>query len=129
MQNGVDRPIEEEWLGHVVRDDLEAPPPLEVLEVAGNPGNQVVDADDVVTVGQQTLAQVRSEEARPTRDDRSGCHPLEYKGRLRAADAAIDEAAIAHGLGVEDVAAVNDHRTAHQALQAIEVALAELVPR
>src|SRR4029077_12998817 len=106
MQDRIDRSIEVERLGYVVVDHLETAPPLEVLDVAGDAGNQVVDADDVVAIGQQTLAEVRSEESRPARDDRPPCHPArDYKERLRAANTAVDETAIAHGLRVEDVAA------------------------
>src|SRR6266567_6562708 len=47
---------------------------------------------------------------------------------LLAANAAIREAQAFHGRGVVDVAAVDDHRPAHELLDARHVELAELVP-
>src|SRR5207245_4633886 len=45
-----------------------------------------------------------------------------------AADSAIDEAAIPHGLGVVDVATVHQYRAAHGRLDPIEIETAEFVP-
>src|SRR5712692_5955637 len=48
--------------------------------------------------------------------------------RLVAADASIREAKAAHGRGVVDVAAVDDHRLPHRLLDTTEVEVAEFVP-
>ena len=119
MQDGVYRALEIERLTDVVLNGLEGLVAAEVSKVLCHAGHQVIDADDRPSVGQQALGEVRSKEACPACDDRS---------QLRAADAAVDEAAIAHGLGVEDVAAVDDHGTAHETFDAVEVELPKLVP-
>src|SRR5205807_4390879 len=56
------------------------------------------------------------------------CPPPNGEGILGATDAAVDKTAVAHGLRVEDVPAVDDNRPTHQALHAIEIELSELVP-
>src|SRR5712692_7981429 len=61
-------------------------------------------------------------------DPRKPAPPVTTARKSGTADAPVDEAAFAHCLGVEDVAAVDDHGTAHQALDAIEVEVAKLVP-
>src|SRR6266851_2888144 len=61
-------------------------------------------------------------------DPRKPAPPVTTARKSGTADAPVDEAAFAHRLGVEDVAAVDDHRTAHQAFDPIEVELAKLVP-
>ena len=41
----------------------------QVLDVGGRAGDEVIDADDLVPVGQEALAQVRADEARAAGDD------------------------------------------------------------
>src|SRR5207245_10355893 len=64
----------------------------------------------------------------PRCDARKPAPPVTTARKLRPADAAVYKAAVPHRLGVEDVAAVDDHGSAHQALDAIEVELAKFVP-
>ncbi|SRR6266571_3645373 len=119
MQDGVYRALEIERLTDIVLDGLERLVAAEMGDVLRLACHQVVDTDNRPSVGQQPLAEMGSQKARPARDDRS---------QLRAADAAVDKAAIAHRPGIEDVAPVDDHGTAHETLDAVEVELAKLVP-
>src|SRR2546427_3428098 len=72
----------------------------------------------------QPSASSRSHRGEP----RKPAPPVTTARNLGAADAAVDEAAFAHRLRVEDVAAVDDDGPAHQAFDPIEVELAKFVP-
>ena len=41
--------------------------PQQVRDVVGRAGDEVVDADDVVPVGEEALAEMRADETRPRR--------------------------------------------------------------
>src|SRR5690606_2399767 len=61
--------LDEQRKGHVVAHELEPGVPGEVLDVPFGPGEQVVDAEHLVSVGQQAVDQVRSEKARAAGDE------------------------------------------------------------
>ena len=57
----IDLDIERE--GHVVTHELEARVAEQVLDVALGAGEKIIDADDVVAVGDQAIAEMRAEKA------------------------------------------------------------------
>jgi hypothetical protein len=72
--------LEEERVDDVVADYLESSVSEQVLHVAAAAGEEIVDAQDVVSFLQQTFAEVTSEESCAARDEyalhcrsRSGC--------------------------------------------------------
>ena len=71
MQDVVDRPVDLDRLGDVVLDELEPRVVEERRDVAARAGQQVVDADDLVAVVEESLAKMRPDEPRPAGDDRS----------------------------------------------------------
>ena len=75
MQHVVDRPVDLDRLGDVVLDERKCGLLEQVGDVPPVAGQQVVDADDLVAVGEEPLAQVRADEPRPAGDHRSR-HPL-----------------------------------------------------
>ena len=62
MQHGVDRTGHVHEVGHVAAEEAEPVGSLQVADVGGAPGEQVVEADDLDALGDQPRAQVRSEE-------------------------------------------------------------------
>src|ERR1700730_2140857 len=122
MQDSVQRAFHVKRLTDVVLEELERRVAAEVRNVVSGAGTQFAAADDLPLVGQQPLAKVRPQEARPASHDGTG------RQVSAATDAAVDEAAIPHCLRVEDIAPIDDHGTAHQTLDAIEVELAKLIP-
>ena len=69
MEDGVDVPRDPQEGGHVLVHVREAGSPEEVLDVSDRARDEVVDRDDAVTLVEEPLAQVRTEEAGATRDD------------------------------------------------------------
>jgi len=61
----VEHPVEldDDRLGDVVAEQLEAMVVEQVIDVAALPGEEVVEAQDLVPHAEQTLAQVRADEA------------------------------------------------------------------
>ena len=68
MEDRVDGAVEEDVLRHVVEDEAELPVPGEVRDVPLVARDQVVEADDLVTVGQEPVREVAPEEPRATGD-------------------------------------------------------------
>ena len=73
MKDAVD--LEQDRLDDVVADELEAGMALEMLDVGALAAEEVVQADDVVPVAQQPLAQMRSEKSRAARHQYSHVSP------------------------------------------------------
>ena len=71
VEDVIDGAVDLERLGDIVLDELELRVADQVDDVAAMPGQQVVDADHLVALGQETLAKVRADESRPAGDDRS----------------------------------------------------------
>ena len=69
VEDGVDVPGDPQERGHVLLHVREAGSPEEVLDVSDRARDEVVDRDDAVTLVEEPLAQVRTEEAGATRDD------------------------------------------------------------
>src|SRR5581483_12180829 len=59
--------LEQDRLDHVVADDLEGGVALEMLDVGAFAAEKIVQADDLVPVAQQPLAQMRSQKSRAAR--------------------------------------------------------------
>ena len=74
VQDQVDVTDHVDVVGDVDPDEAEAVVPDEVGEVVDRPRGEVVEGDDLVTTGDQSLAQVGPEEPGPAGDD--GTHPL-----------------------------------------------------
>ena len=65
MEHVVDRPVDRDRLGDVVLDEAEARPFEQVGDVPAVAGQQVVDADDLVPLGEEPLAEVGADKPRP----------------------------------------------------------------
>src|SRR5579884_1580178 len=63
-------------LDHIVLDERETWVTDKVLEIDLAPGDEVVDADHVVPVRDEVVAQVRSDEARASRHQNTQSSPL-----------------------------------------------------
>ncbi len=72
MEHVVHRVVEVKRASNVVADELEALVADQVVDVLAAAGDQVVDADHAVALGQQPLAQVRAEEAGAAGHHRGG---------------------------------------------------------
>ena len=73
MKDAID--LEQDRLDDVVADELEARMALEMLDIGALAAEEVVQADDVVPVAQQPLAQMRSEKSRAARHQCSHVSP------------------------------------------------------
>ena len=62
VEDEVDRLVDEDRLGHVVRDEAERVV-LDVLDVRERAADEVVHADDPLAALQQVVAEMRAEEA------------------------------------------------------------------
>ncbi len=69
MEDRVHGPVEEDVLRDVVVDEAELPVPGEVGDVADVARHEVVEADDLVTLGEKAVREVAAEEAGGPRDD------------------------------------------------------------
>ncbi len=69
MEDRVHRPVEVDVLRDVVEDEAELPVSGEVRDVAHVARHEVVEADDVVPLGEEAVREVAAEEARGSRDD------------------------------------------------------------
>ena len=87
MEHVVDRPVDLERPRHVVAEELEIAAPQQVGDVLPAPGHQVVDADHLVALGDQPLAEVRAEEAGPA-GDHGTAHARTRRGRAGSPTAA-----------------------------------------
>ena len=63
VEHAVQRAVDVDEFGHVVADELKALPADQVGDVLGTSGHEVVHADDLVTLGEKALTQVRAQEA------------------------------------------------------------------
>ena len=63
MEYDVDRPADVDVVGHVAAQQAEAWRVGEVLDVDRRTGDEVVEAEHLIPVAEQVLAQVRTEEA------------------------------------------------------------------
>jgi hypothetical protein len=70
MQHVVDQPVHVEWFGNVVDDHPELGIVEQVPDVVRPPGDEVVHAQDGMPLGQEPLAQVRTDEPGPAGDER-----------------------------------------------------------
>jgi hypothetical protein len=70
MQEGVHRIVDVKRLADIVVERLEVAVASKVGDVAGRPGDQVINAEDLPAIGEQPLAEVGAEEARAPGDDR-----------------------------------------------------------
>ncbi len=70
MEHVVHRSIDLDRLGDIVLDEAERRPLQEGGQVTAAAGQQVVDADDLIAVAQESLAEMRADETRSTGDDR-----------------------------------------------------------
>src|SRR5471032_3116524 len=66
---------DEDELRDVVLDEVKALVPREVLDVAGVSRDQIVDCDDAMTLGQQSIGEMRAKESTASRDDGDGTVP------------------------------------------------------
>ncbi len=71
MQHAVERSGHVRVGADVVADELELLVSHEVRDVVRRPGDEVVEPDDLVTVGQKAIAQMGAEEARGAGDQHS----------------------------------------------------------
>ena len=71
VQDVVERPVDVDVVRDVVLDEREAVAADEVLDVARDAGDEVVDADDFMAALEEQLAEVRAEEARAAGDERA----------------------------------------------------------
>ena len=62
---------QENEIGNIVLEELEIGIAGEMADVRSVAGDQIVDRNDVMAFGQQTVDQVRSQKARATSDDRN----------------------------------------------------------
>src|SRR5262245_52842899 len=84
VENVVHRPVDLDGLGNVVLDEVEPGVPVVVLDVPPAPRQQVVDAEDLVPLGQKTVAEMRPDEPRAPRNYRPhGSPPDSNLDRLR----------------------------------------------
>ena len=74
MEDGVDRPVHEDEVRDVVPDEAEALFAGEVRDVAGVARRVVVEPDDLVPLGEKTVAEMAAEESGGAGD--AGPHPL-----------------------------------------------------
>ena len=63
MPNVIDGAIEEDKFGNVLLDEFEVGVATEMGDVVDATGDEVVDADDFVTAGEEEVAEVGAEEA------------------------------------------------------------------
>ena len=71
MEDVVDLAVDLDRLGDIVLDEPETGVLEQACDVSASAGQQIVHADDLVAVAQETLAEMRSDEPRPAGDDRS----------------------------------------------------------
>src|SRR5947208_15736329 len=71
VEDVVNRLVDFHVLGNIVAQEDEARIIAQVIDVAEATGYEVIDANNVVAVGQKALAQVRTHKARSAGDDRS----------------------------------------------------------
>jgi len=74
--------------GYVVPNELEARVVVQMIDVSLRSGEQVVYAQNLVAVLEETIAKMRAQETRPTCDQKSlsavvVSHPLSLKSALR----------------------------------------------
>ena len=69
MEDRVDGPVEVDVLRDVVVDEAELPVAREVRDVAHVARDEVVEADDLVALGEEAVGEVAAEEAGGSRDD------------------------------------------------------------
>src|SRR4051812_36471919 len=74
--------LEDHAVANVVTDDLELPPFDQMGHVVARAGEEVVEADDLVTCREQALTQVRAEKPRATRNQYSFRHGSLRRARL-----------------------------------------------
>src|SRR5206468_7760357 len=72
VQDRVERSLDVDVLRDVLMDERKAPLWKQVGDVVGVPGDDVVDAEHLVPVGEESLAQMRADESRPARDHHLG---------------------------------------------------------
>lgn len=70
MQDGIDRTIDVKRLADVVLERREVGVAEKLGDVARRAADEIVDAEDLPAVGEQSLAEVGAEEARAPGDDR-----------------------------------------------------------
>ena len=68
MQHSVNRTFHEHVLRDVVIDELELRIAEKVSDIVGVPGQQIVEAQDVITLSQQMVAEMTPKESCPARD-------------------------------------------------------------
>jgi hypothetical protein len=71
MENIVDGSVDLDRLGNVVIDEAEAGISLEVRDIARAARQKVVDAEDLMPLLEESLAEVRADKAGASCDDRS----------------------------------------------------------
>jgi hypothetical protein len=63
MKDAIDRPIDRNGPRHILPNERESVVALEMSHVLGVAGNEIVDADDLMTVRQKNISEMRSEKA------------------------------------------------------------------
>jgi hypothetical protein len=71
MEDGVHRGIDVKRLADIVLERFEVAVGAKVGDIAGCPGDEVVDAEDLPAIGEEPLAEVGAQEARPSGDERA----------------------------------------------------------
>jgi hypothetical protein len=69
MQNDIHRPVDFDRVGDIVPDEREAGVGAKMLDILQASGDQIIDDDDLAAIGQKSIAEMRSEEARAARYD------------------------------------------------------------
>ena len=86
MQDEIYAIVDGEWLGHVLLHEPEARVPLEVGEIPSDPGEEVVDPENVPVAREEMFAEVRSEESGRSGDqNRRGRFRAQVHARCRSA--------------------------------------------
>jgi hypothetical protein len=70
MQEGVHRIVDVKRLADIVVERFEVTVASKVGDVAGRPGDEVINAEDLPALGEQPFAEVGAEETRAPGDDR-----------------------------------------------------------
>src|SRR5262249_25497355 len=73
VQNVVYRSVDQERIGDVVVEQAEARIAAQVIDVRESPGDQVIDADDFMALGQEAIAEMGAEEAGASGNDGTHC--------------------------------------------------------
>ena len=123
MQHGVDWSFHKHVLGDVVLYELEFRVAQKVSDIVGTSGEQVVQAEDVISTFQQEIAQMTSEEP-----GTAGDYSASWRVCSFFPNTIVGKAEFAEMFRIIDVSAIENDGLAHHTFHALEIGTSECLP-